>query len=142
MLRKPLILCASIALVAIPFAVAACGSSDDSSDSTTVSATESTTSAATGGGAESVLAFSETEFKIDPADPTAKAGKVTLAVKNDGSVTHNLEIEGNGVEEVTSDLSPGDSDDLTVDLQPGSYEIYCTIDSHRDMGMEGEVTVQ
>ena len=142
MLRKPLILCASIALVAIPFAVAACGSSDDSSSSTTASSTESTTSAATGGGGESVLAFSETEYKIDPADPTAKAGQVTLAVKNDGSVTHNLEIEGNGVEEETADLSPGDSDDLTVDLKPGSYEIYCAIDSHRDQGMEGTLVVK
>ena len=142
MLRKSLILCASIALVAIPFAVAACGSSDDTTSSTTASSTESTTSAATGGGGESVLALSETEYKLDPADPTAKAGQVTLAVKNDGSVTHNLEIEGNGVEEVTNDLSPGDSDDLTVDLKPGSYEIYCAIDSHKDMGMEGTLTVE
>ena len=56
---------------------------------------------------------------------------------------HNLEVEGNGVEEVTDDLEPGDNGDSSASTsQPGTYEIYCSIDSHRDQGMEGELTVQ
>ena len=34
-----------------------------------------------------------------------KAGSVTFDVTNDGATVHNLEIEGNGVEEVTDDLA-------------------------------------
>jgi uncharacterized cupredoxin-like copper-binding protein len=134
---------ALIAIVAVPVTLAACGGDDSTSSTTAASdttASESTTSASTGGG--ETVAISETEFQLDPSDPSVKAGTVTFDVSNDGQTVHNLEIEGNGVEEVTDDLSPGDSAQLAVDLQPGTYEIYCSIDSHRDQGMEGEVTVQ
>jgi uncharacterized cupredoxin-like copper-binding protein len=30
---------------------------------------------------------------------------------------------------------------LTVDLTPGTYEVYCPIDDHRAQGMQVEVTV-
>ena len=65
------------------------------------------------------------------------------AVTNDGQTTHALEVEGPGEEVETDALAPGESADLTVDLtQPGTYEMYCPIDGHRDQGMEGEITVQ
>jgi uncharacterized cupredoxin-like copper-binding protein len=65
-------------------------------------------------------------------------------VTNDGQVTHNLEVEGpNGEQELPSDLAPGDSGTLTVDLsKPGTYEFYCPVDNHKQMGMEGEITVE
>ncbi|MDX6581847.1 MAG: hypothetical protein QOI10_1031 [Solirubrobacterales bacterium] len=134
-----------LAIVA-PLALAACGSSSDStSTAASSSTTESTTAASTtasGGGGQTV-AIGETEYKLDPSDPSVKAGSVTFDVSNDGSTVHNLTIEGNGIEEqATDDLQPGDSGDLTVDLKPGKYEIYCSIDGHKDLGMDGEVTVQ
>ena len=134
MLRKSLALFA----IVIPLVFAACGSDDDESTSAS-SDTESTT-VSTGGG--DTIDVSETEFKIDPADPSAKAGTVSFNVTNDGQTVHNLEVEGNGVEESTDDLQPGDQGVLSVDLEPGTYEIYCSIDSHREQGMEGELTVQ
>ena len=144
MLRKSLALFA----IVIPLVLAACGS-DDSTSSTSVSdtsSTESTTEASTtasgGGGAGGTVAISETEYKLDPSDPTVKAGSVTFDVSNDGTTTHNLEIEGNGVEEESDDLDAGSTGQLTVDLKPGTYEIYCAIDGHKDLGMKGEVTVQ
>ena len=137
MLHKSMIAIA----VAIPLTLSACGGGDDTS-TTSAATTESTTAASGGGGASSSVGISETEYKLDPADPTAKAGSVTFDVSNNGGVTHALEVEGNGVEEETDDISPGQSAKLTVDLQPGTYEIYCPIDSHKDMGMEGSLTVQ
>ena len=134
MVRKSLALFA----IVIPLVFAACGSDDDESTSAS-SDTESTT-VSTGGG--DTIDVSETEFKIDPADPSAKAGTVSFNVTNDGQTVHNLEVEGNGVEESTDDLQPGDQGVLSVDLEPGTYEIYCSIDSHREQGMEGELTVQ
>jgi uncharacterized cupredoxin-like copper-binding protein len=129
-------------------AIAGCGGSDSSTSSSTSAETTSSTTAAGGGGggggASSTVAFSETEYKIDPSDPSVNAGQVTFKVTNDGQITHNLEIEGPAEEqELKQDLAPGASGSMTVDLsQPGKYEFYCPIDGHRDQGMEGEITVK
>ena len=144
MVRK---LLALIAIAAIPVALAACGSDDSTSTSassettsSTAASTDSSTTASSGGG--QTVKIGESEYKLDPSDATLKAGSVTLDVTNDGTITHNLQIEGNGVEETTDSLAPGDTGELTVDLKPGSYEMYCTIDGHKDRGREGTVTVQ
>jgi plastocyanin len=134
----------TVALIAItiPLAFAACGDDDD--DDTESAAPPETPAAeepSGGSGGGSTVDISETEFALDPADPTASAGSVTFNVTNDGSVVHNLEVEGNGVEEETEDIDAGSSAELTVDLEPGTYEIYCSIDGHRESGMEGELTV-
>jgi uncharacterized cupredoxin-like copper-binding protein len=152
--RKSLALIAALCAVAIPLTLAACGSDDETttaaSDTTEPITTDQTTTdetttedatTAASGGAETVD-ISEIEYKIDPSDPTVKAGEVTFAIKNDGTTVHNLEVEGNGVEEVSDDIQGGQSTDLTVSLEPGSYEMYCAIDGHKDLGMEGEITVE
>lgn len=81
------------------------------------------------------------EFAISmPA--TLPAGRVTFAVTNDGTITHSFEIEGNGVEKALKNpLEPGQTDMLSVNLDPGTYTVYCPIDDHRGQGMELEVTV-
>ena len=138
---------------ALAIGLAACGDDDETttaaSETTTAETTtgedtttgEQTTAGGGGGGGETVD-ISETEFKIDPSDVTTKAGKVTFAIKNDGSVDHNLEVEGNGVEEVSDTIGGGQSTELAVDLKPGTYEMYCAIDDHKGLGMEGEITVE
>jgi plastocyanin len=130
---------ALIALVVlVPLTFAACGGDDDETSATSAE----TTTAAAGGGAGGTVDISETEFKLDPADATVPAGTVTINVTNDGATTHNLEVEGDGVEEITDDLEPGASGKLALDLQPGSYEMYCAIDEHKEQGMEGTLTVE
>ena len=129
--------------IVIPLVFAACG--DDDSDTTSAasdtSSTEtSTTVESSGGGRRSTI--SETEYKLDPSDPTTGAGTVTFNLSNDGEQVHNLEVEGNGIEEVSDDIDPGGSAKFAVDLEAGTYEIYCAIDGHKDLGMEGELTVQ
>jgi uncharacterized cupredoxin-like copper-binding protein len=115
--------------------IAGCGGDDNETTATT------TTGAASGGG--QTVNISETEYKLDPSDPTVQAGTVSFKATNDGSITHSLEVEGpNGEQKLQPDLAPGQSGTLTVDLsQPGKYEFYCPIDSHRERGMEGEITV-
>jgi uncharacterized cupredoxin-like copper-binding protein len=89
------------------------------------------------------ISLSEKEFSITPkAIKVAKAGTYTFDVKNEGQITHALEIEGNGVEQKTGDIDPGKSATLTIDLsKKGSYEDYCPIDGHRQNGMEAALTV-
>jgi uncharacterized cupredoxin-like copper-binding protein len=147
-LRKSL----AVIAVAVPLMFfAACGDDDDDDATTAASettteetTTEDTTAEDTGGasGGGETIDISETEFAIDPADPTAQAGEVTFAITNDGSAPHNLEVEGNGVEEVSDTIEGGQSTNLTVDLKAGTYEIYCAIPGHKEQGMEGELTVE
>jgi plastocyanin len=88
------------------------------------------------------VAVSETEYKLDPTNPTVETGTVTVQVSNDGAEVHALEVEGPGVESETEDIQPGESASLTVDLsQPGTYEWYCPIANHKELGMEGEIKV-
>ena len=86
--------------------------------------------------------ISETDFALSPSTVTIDApGTYTFEATNDGGTDHALEIEGNGVEEETDTIGPGESASVTVDLESGTYEMYCPIDGHRAQGMEGEVTV-
>jgi uncharacterized cupredoxin-like copper-binding protein len=40
-------------------------------------------------------------------------------------------------------LNPGQSGVLTVTFEkPGTYEMYCPVDGHEQMGMKGEVVVK
>jgi plastocyanin len=127
--------------LAIPLAVAACGGDDDD-ETTSPAATETAEETTASGGGGGTVDISETEFKLDPSDPTVSAGTVTFNISNDGEFVHNLEVEGNGVEEVSDDFQPGQSGKLTVDLEPGTYELYCAIGDHAEQGMEGTLTVE
>ena len=117
-------------LIAAALLAAGCGSDDDETSGTT---------AASGGEAVELTA---TEYAFDPSTVSLDAaGKVTFTVSNEGEETHALEVEGNGVEEETESIAPGDSGTLTVELEPGEYEFYCPIDGHKDEGMEGTLVV-
>src|SRR5947209_10697812 len=96
-----------------------------------------------GGGGGQTIQVKESEFKLTPSSFTvAKPGTVTFEATNAGTIGHALEVEGNGVEEKTSTISPGSSAKLTVDLSKnGTYEVYCPIDGHRAMGMEAKLVV-
>lgn len=72
-----------------------------------------------------------------------RAGSTTFEVTNEGTNEHNFEIEGLGVEEsLPTNLMAGESGTLQVDLQPGTYTVYCPVDDHRSRGMETTLTVE
>jgi uncharacterized cupredoxin-like copper-binding protein len=131
---------------AIVLAVAGCGSSSKktastpSTPATTSTPTQTQTTPAPKGGG--TLTVGETEYKLNPSNPTAKAGAVTVTAKNDGTITHNLEVQGNGVEKKTADLQPGSSGSLKLNLKPGTYQIYCAIPGHKQLGMKGNLVVK
>ena len=100
-----------------------------------------------GGGAASApsakaIEISETDFALAPATVrVGKAGTVTLRAVNNGGTTHALEIEGAGVEGKTSEIAPGQRAELTVELKPGEYKLYCPVGNHRSLGMTGKLVV-
>lgn len=110
--------------------LAGCGSDDESSDRSGSA------------GTNDVIEIVETDFALDPETVMVeKAGEVTFRISNDGATTHALEIEGDGLEEESDAIAPGDSADLTVAVEAGEYELYCPIGNHREQGMEGTVEV-
>jgi uncharacterized cupredoxin-like copper-binding protein len=73
---------------------------------------------------------------------TVEAGSITFEVTNNGTMEHNFEIEGQGMEEVfESNLQPGETMTMQVDLQPGTYTVYCPVGNHRELGMEIQLAV-
>jgi uncharacterized cupredoxin-like copper-binding protein len=102
--------------------------------------TSSAPSTATTSG--SSVAVTESEYSITLPSNTMKVGSYTFKVTNKGQFAHNLTIDGPGVKDkATPTLSPGSSGDVTVNLQKGTYEFYCSVDSHKDMGMDDKVQV-
>src|SRR5215212_9512863 len=113
-------------------------------------------SAGGGGGAEDAQAPSgakesvvktirvkETEFALKPAEITLeKPGTYLFKAVNSGGTVHALEVEGQGIEEETEQIQPGQSAELKVKLEAGTYELYCPVDGHKEEGMEGKIIVK
>jgi plastocyanin len=133
-------------VLAVALALAACGGDDDDREEGAETGTAPTaTEEATAPAAKPVqtVRVSETNFKLTPANPKIdEPGVVEFVAKNDGSVPHALEVEGPEGEVETENIQPGRSARLKADLsEPGSYVWYCPVGNHRQLGMEGRVTV-
>jgi uncharacterized cupredoxin-like copper-binding protein len=82
------------------------------------------------------------QLKYLASSATAKAGSVTIKMKNASSVAHDIAIEGNGVSKVSAVVANGATASITVNLSPGKYTFFCSVDSHRQAGMVGPLTVK
>jgi plastocyanin len=135
----------ALVLAAGVLTAAGCGGDDDnggSSSSSGGTGTESDSSSSSGGGGETLTVTADPSGQIswDKSELSAKAGKVTLKIVNESSIPHAIEVEGNGVEEETKQVT-GDNAEVTVDLKAGEYEYYCPVSNHRQT-MKGTLTVQ
>jgi plastocyanin len=102
-------------------------------------ASEPTAAGATG----TTLAVSEKEWRVIlPPAAKLKQGTYTLHVTNTGTVVHNLYVNGpNVMKKGTRDLQPGQSADLEVTLGTGTYDVYCAIPGHKQLGMDAKLLV-
>jgi manganese oxidase len=92
-----------------------------------------------GGSAGGETAIGLSEFALTPAAVTVPEGG-SLKVTNNGTVAHNLSIEGS--DRKTADLGAGESETLDLSaLAPGDYTIICAIPGHSDAGMTGTLTI-
>src|SRR5215212_10976935 len=90
------------------------------------------------------IRIQETEYNLKPAKITLKKpGLYVLKVVNSGSITHALEVDGEGLEEYSKKIEPGQSTQLRLDLRKaGTDELTCPVDHHEEKGMEGKVIVK
>ena len=70
------------------------------------------------------------------------AGQYTFVVANHGTTSHNLNIAGPGLaQQSSSTVQPGGSGTVTVTLEKGTCELWCSIDGHKDLGMDLKIQV-
>jgi len=106
-----------------------------------------------------VITVISSEWGFEPEAIILQQGQeVSLTLKNEGAIIHNLKVDDLEVDVIEENSSGGfsggegelfvgaDSDDVGllkfVPLEAGEYEFYCNIANHRQLGMEGRLTVQ
>ncbi|HEX8744303.1 MAG TPA: cupredoxin domain-containing protein [Thermoleophilaceae bacterium] len=146
----------ALALACTALALPACGDDDDESSSDTGPApstqaappsdttTQEDSGGASGGGGSQLEADADPsgQFKFTVDKLEAKAGKVTITMKNASDLPHAIEVEGPGVEEEGETVEKGGTSKVTAELKPGEYEFYCPVPGHKEGGMKGTLTVK
>lgn len=154
-----------IAGIAAASLLAACSSGGGTSESQAASTQTESQAPATSApeGTMIAVAVGETDvahqyMTLDAT--TVPAGTVTFTVTNEGVKKHEfvvlssdtpadgLKMDGDEVIEddyaaidEIGDLPAGETATLTVDLQPGHYDLICNIKGHYRMGMKTDLTV-
>ncbi|HEX6711780.1 MAG TPA: plastocyanin/azurin family copper-binding protein [Thermoleophilaceae bacterium] len=122
-------------------ALAGCGGDDDNSTSTGSGGGTSTGAASGGGGGQQLaLQADPSELKFNTNKLTAKAGKVTITMTNPSPLQHDIAIKG-GASAQGETVGKGGKSTVSIDLKPGKYTFYCSVDGHEAAGMNGELDV-
>lgn len=87
-----------------------------------------------------IEATAQLAYVTDKAE--AEAGPLTIKSPNPSGTPHDIALEGNGVEGKGEVVSNGGVSQFEVDVEPGEYTFFCTVDGHRAGGMEGTLTVK
>ena len=128
------------AIAALTFAclfIVGCASSQHAGDA--MHATQSTGP----GGAAHVNVPVELDEYVIRMPSKIPPGDATFDVKNVGHHTHNIKIQGKGVDaELPEDLHAGKSATMDVHLDPGTYKVICPVGPHAALGMKRTVTVK
>ena len=82
------------------------------------------------------------QTRFDKKSLSARAGTVTIAMRNPSQVPHDVAIEGSGVDEKGKVVQGGNTSTVRAALKPGKYTFYCSVDQHRQAGMRGTLTVK
>jgi plastocyanin len=117
-----------------------------SATTTTGSTSATTTSAAVPKGKATTLKLAAVPNAIayDTTQLSGKAGQVTIDFDNpSAAISHDVCLEGpTGAQIGCSDTISGSTTSLSENLKPGKYTVFCSVDSHRQAGMEGTLTVK
>ncbi len=144
----------SAVLLGAAFALAACDGDDGAEGGETPAADETPSAANT-------VDVGLTEFVVNPAQDTVDAGTVTFSVSNDGTEDHSFRViktdlapdalptAAGRVDEAQVDIvaniqqfAPGPAQQVSPDLEAGSYVLICNVSGHYDLGMRVAFTVE
>jgi uncharacterized cupredoxin-like copper-binding protein len=110
--------------------------------STGTTATTTTAAATCANPQTSSVTVSMFEFGYTATPSTVPCGAITFTVNNTGNTDHDFVIEGLiGSNGRTNLLAAGQSQTITTTLSPGTWTYYCSVPTHRALGMEGKLIV-
>jgi plastocyanin len=115
-------------VLALALAAAACGGGETATDSAAA--------------ASSSLEVEAGDLYYEPDALTATAGEITVTLDNIGAIEHDFVIEEVGDVDVVGMVAPGESATGTIELEAGTYTVYCSVPGHRAAGMEATLDVQ
>jgi len=84
------------------------------------------------------------EYSFDPETIVLTGGgKLTVELDNQGTLAHNLRVFDGGTDiGGTPTFAGGEPRTGTVQVEPGEYELLCTVGDHAALGMKGKLTVR
>jgi plastocyanin len=128
---------------ALVLAAAGCGGGSGGSAANSPATTSGASAAGSGKGTTlHIKADASGALRFDKSTLTAKAGKVTIVMGNPSPLSHDIAIQGNGVDVTGATVTQGGTSTVTADLKPGTYTFLCTVDRHAAAGMKGTLTVR
>ena len=82
------------------------------------------------------------EYSFTPSNITVNKGEtVKIVFTNNGLFPHNFTISDLGL--ITGNINPGDSKTIIFTANKiGEFAYFCSIDGHKDLGMQGSLVVQ
>ena len=128
-------------------ALVACGGGGNNETTTAPTTPQAGGGGGGGGGGAQTL-----QLKADPSGGfayqektlSAKSGQATINFDNPAQIGHDVCVESPSGDQLgCSQVVTATKTTLSVDLsQPGDYTFYCSVDQHRQAGMEGTLTVK
>lgn len=79
------------------------------------------------------------EMAFAPDAIAVEAGDVEVVLHNDGTTLHDLRIED---QQFIMEAKAGETTTSNVTLEPGRYQLFCSLPGHRDAGMTGVLEVR
>jgi uncharacterized cupredoxin-like copper-binding protein len=90
------------------------------------------------------LGVSASEFHLVLSRASVKAGAVEIELQNDGEDPHDLRLRRVGGTHTYSIplTKPGKRRSITIRMRPGWYRLWCSVASHRALGMQAVLRVR
>lgn len=84
------------------------------------------------------------EFSFTPSEVTIEPGEtVRMKLVNEGRISHNLMIQGDGLEGRTETIQSGNTDSFEITAsETGTISFICDVPGHKEAGMTGELVVE
>lgn len=83
------------------------------------------------------------QLKFNRRTLSAKAGRVTIVMDNPSELSHNVALEGPGIETQLGEVVAQDgTSKISATVKPGRYTFFCSVPGHREAGMVGTLIVR
>lgn len=117
--------------------------SEAGDDGATAEEQEQPAQSAGGAGGTLTIAADESALAYDKTELETSAGEVTIDFDNPSPIPHDVVVRGQDGNDIGgTDVITQSEASVTLDLEPGDYQFYCSVPGHEEAGMVGTLTVE